>query len=106
VTLADLALPLPVEQGRQYGLVFDAAMAAKLAKVWGERGSTACVPTPFRLADGRWLLRADLLSEIGPGGLLYEMWRHADQATLMSSVEVIPWADAVAMLPAEPAEAN
>jgi hypothetical protein len=47
------------------------------------------------------MLSADLLTEVTPGGLLYEMWRHADMAVLLPAVEVMPWADAVAMLPAE-----
>ena len=101
MTLADFALPLPVEQGRQYGLVFDAAMAARLAEVWGERGSTACVPTPFRLADGRWVLRADLLSEVGPEGLLGQMWAAVDHAAVIAGVTVIEWADVPALLPGE-----
>jgi hypothetical protein len=34
-----------------------------------------------------------------PGGLLSAMWANADQAVLGAAVEVMPWADAVAMLP-------
>jgi hypothetical protein len=30
------------------------------------------------------------------------MWIHADQAALLASVKVIPWADAVALLPPDP----
>jgi hypothetical protein len=30
------------------------------------------------------------------------MWEAADKAVLGASVEVIPWADAVAMLPPDP----
>jgi hypothetical protein len=47
------------------------------------------------------MLCADVLTEVMPGGLLHAMWIHADQAALLASVEVIPWADAVAMLPVE-----
>lgn len=104
MTLADLPLPLPVEQGRQYGLVFDDALAARLTEVWREHGSTACVPTPCRLADGRWVLRADLLSEIGPGGLLERMWANVDHAAVIAGVTVIPWADVPGLLPPPPAE--
>jgi hypothetical protein len=36
---------------------------------------------------------------VEPGGLLHGMWQAADKAALMDAVEVIPWDDAVAMLP-------
>jgi hypothetical protein len=54
------------------------------------------------LTDGRLMLCADILTEVMPGGLLHAMWQAADQATLLSSVEVIPWDDAVALLPPDP----
>jgi hypothetical protein len=50
------------------------------------------------------MLSADVLTEIGPGGLLEAMWNAADKAVLNASVEVMPWADAVALLPPDPAE--
>jgi hypothetical protein len=48
------------------------------------------------------MLSADILTEVMPGGLLHAMWAAADQAVLLSSVEVIPWDEAVAMLPPDP----
>jgi hypothetical protein len=48
------------------------------------------------------MLCADVLTEIEPGGLLHAMWQAADQAVLGASVEVMPWADAVALLPPDP----
>lgn len=103
MTLADLPLPITAEQGRGYALVFDATLAGRLAAVWRQFGSTNCVPTPSRLTDGRWMLCADILTEIGPGGLLERMWANVDQAAVMKAVEVMPWADAVALLP-QPSE--
>jgi hypothetical protein len=47
------------------------------------------------------MLCADVLSEIEPGGMLNAMWEEADKAVLMQAVEVIPWADAVALLPTD-----
>lgn len=99
MTLADLTLPITAEQGRGYALVFGDELAGRLAAVWRQYGSTNCVPTPSRLADGRWMLCADILTEIGPRGLLERMWANVDQAAVMASVEVIPWADALALLP-------
>jgi hypothetical protein len=48
------------------------------------------------------MLSADLLTAIEPGGWLSGMWEHADKAVLNASVEVLPWADAVALLPPSP----
>jgi hypothetical protein len=58
---------------------------------------------PRLLTDGRLMLSADVLTEIEPGGLLHAMWAAADQQVLGASVDVMPWADAVALLPADPA---
>ena len=56
------------------------------------------------LADdaGRLMLCGDILTEVMPGGLLADMWAAADKSVLLPSVEVIPWADAVALLPPPP----
>jgi hypothetical protein len=54
------------------------------------------------MTDGRLMLSADLLTEVMPGGLLADMWAAADKAVLLPNVEVIPWGDAIALLPPEP----
>jgi len=102
MTLADLTLPISYADAKQLALVFTPQLAGRLARLHAIHGSPNCVPMPRMLTDGRLMLCADVLTEVMPGGLLHEMWRHADQATLLSSVEVIPWADAVAMLPPDP----
>ena len=48
------------------------------------------------------MLSADVLTEVAPGGLLHAMWEHADKVALGAAVEVIPWAEAVALLPQPP----
>jgi hypothetical protein len=102
MTLADLSLPISYEEARQYALVFDAALAQRLAEVHAEHGSNKCRPNPISLADGRLMLSADLLTEVMPGGLLHSMWEAADKEVLAQAVEVMPWADAVALLPPDP----
>ena len=47
------------------------------------------------------MLSADVLTEIEPGGLLHAMWEAADKAVLNAAVEVLPWAEAVALLPVD-----
>jgi hypothetical protein len=104
MTLGDLTLPISYEAARQYALVFDATLAQRLAEIHAEHGSNKCRPVPRQMVDGRLMLSADVLTEIGPGGLLEAMWAAADKEVLAQAVEVIPWADAVALLPADPAD--
>lgn len=102
MTLSDLPLPISYADAKQLALVFTPQLAGRLAKLHAQYGSPNCVPMPRVLTDGRLMLCADVLTEVMPGGLLHDMWQAADQATLLANVKVMPWADAVAMLPVEP----
>lgn len=102
MTLADLTLPISYDDARQLALVFTPALAQRLAELHAVYGSPKCVPVPRELTDGRLMLSADVLTEVMPAGLLADMWAAADKAVLLPSVEVIPWADAVALLPPDP----
>jgi hypothetical protein len=102
MTLSDLTLPLSDADAKALALVFTPQLAGRLAQLHGLHGSTNCVPVPRVLTDGRLMLCADVLTEIEPGGLLHAMWQAADQQVLGASVEVIPWADALALLPPDP----
>ena len=101
MTLGDLTLPISYADARQYALVFDVALAQRLAAIHAEHGSNKCRPVPRVMTDGRLMLSADVLTEVMPGGLLHAMWEAADQAVLNAQVTVLPWAEAVALLPAE-----
>lgn len=103
MTLSDLTLPISDADAKQLALVFTPQLAGRLAQLHAQYGSRNCVPMPRMLTDGRLMLCADILTEVMPGGLLHAMWAAADQAVLLASVEVIPWAEAVALLPPEPA---
>lgn len=100
--LSELTLPISYAAARGLALVFTPQLAARLAELHGLHGSPNCVPMPRTLTDGRLMLSADVLTEIAPGGLLHAMWAAADQAVLGQAVEVLPWADAVALLPPDP----
>ena len=99
MTLGDLALPISYADASQYALVFTPALAGRLAELHAVHGSDKCRPVPRVLADGRLMLSADVLTEVGPGGLLEAMWAAADKAVLNQAVEVLPLADAIALLP-------
>jgi hypothetical protein len=102
MTLADLPLPIAYADARQLALVFAPDLAGRLATLHAAYGSPKCVPVPRTLADGRLMLCADVLTEVMPAGLLHAMWEAADKAVLGAAVEVMPWADAVALLPPQP----
>jgi hypothetical protein len=104
MTLADLALPISYTDARQLALVFDVQLAQRLAEIHAEHGSNKCRPVPRVMTDGRLMLSADVLTEVMPGGLLEGMWAAADKNVLGQAVTVMPWADAVALLPADPVE--
>lgn len=104
MTLADLTLPISYADSRRYALVFNVALAQRLAEIHAEHGSNKCRPVPRVLVDGRLMLSADVLTEIEPGGLLHAMWEAADKAVLNAAVQVLPWAEAVAMLPPDPGD--
>jgi hypothetical protein len=99
MTLADLTLPISYEDARQYALVFGDAIRARLEILQDQYGQRDCRIVPRVLADGRYMTSADLLTAIGPGQWMHAMWEAADKAVLLPNVEVIPWADAVALLP-------
>lgn len=102
MTLSDLPLPISYEDAKGYALVFTPSLAVRLAALHQHYGSQNCVPTPRMLADGRLMLCADILTEVMPGGLLHAMWAAADKSILLPAVEVLPWAEAVALLPPDP----
>lgn len=99
MTVADLLplLPISYADAAELGLVFGAALAQRLAEVQAETPSQHYA-RPVPLTDGRFLLCGDLLSEVGPGGLYAQGFAKLD-AGRFDEIEVIDWADAVAMLP-------
>lgn len=102
MTLEDVTLPIDVEWGRSHALLFSAAIAGRLAELHAEYGNPDCTPIPRVLVDGRRMFTADILLAVEPGGPLHAMWEAADKAILLPAVEVVPIADAFALLP--PAE--
>ena len=104
MTLGDLQLPISYEAARGHALVFTTQLAGRLAELHGQYGSNKCRPLPRVMTDGRLMLSADVLTEVEPGGLLADMWAAADRNVLNAAVEVLPWAEAVALLPPDTPE--
>jgi hypothetical protein len=99
MTLADIELPVTYEWGVAHALLFDAALAQRLAEVQSQHGDPRHVPAPRTLTDGRFMLTADILTECVPGGLVYGGFSQLD-AGRFDEIEVVPLADALALLPA------
>ena len=100
MTLADVTLPVSYDWGVRHALVFAAALAQRLAEVQSQYGDPRHVPAPRMLTDGRWMLTADILTECVPGGLVYGGFIQLD-AGRFDEIEVVPLADALALLPAD-----
>lgn len=93
MTLGDLTLPLALEFAYAHAMVFDEALAARLAELHAQYGRPDCIAVPRPLADGRLALGCELLYAIEPGGWLHDMWEAADKEILLPAVEIIPWAE-------------
>lgn len=102
MTLSEfLASPLPDSATLQkLAIVFDASMAQRLAEVQGEHGDPRHVPNARLLTDGRYMLTGDILIACQPGGVVHGGFSHLD-ASRFDEIEVIPLADALALLPPE-----
>jgi hypothetical protein len=98
MTLADITLPVSYEWGVAHALVFGVALAQRLGEVQGQHGDPRHVPAPRTLTDGRFMLTADILTECVPGGLVYGGFSRLD-AGRFDEIEVVPLADALALLP-------
>jgi hypothetical protein len=99
MTLADLIQqPVSYETAKDLALVFSPELAAQLAAVQSEHGNPRHVASPVDLVDGRKMLCADLLTEVGPGGLYSGGFAHLP-AELFPSVEVLPMSEVLPLLP-------
>ena len=101
MTLSDLLLALPsltLAELQAKALVFDDDALAALQDAQAQRPNAQHRAQPVQLTDGRWMLSADLLSEIGPTGLYHDGFELLPQA-VFADVEVIDWDEAIALIP-------
>lgn len=104
MTLADLLTsPRPLEELRGLALVFSSDLRDRLVAVQQEHGRPQYTVFPAGpTADGRHYHCADILAEVGSGGIYHAGFSHLD-ASRFGEVAVMPLADAVALLPPDPA---
>jgi hypothetical protein len=97
MTLADLITqPVSYQTSKDLALVFSDELAAKFSAIQDKHGSRF-VAIPVDLTDGRKMLRADLLTEVGPGGLYAQGFSHLP-VELFPSVEVLPMSQILPLL--------
>ena len=101
MTLSELTLPLPYADCKDLALVYSYDVAVLLYGVQEEHGDPRHVPAGRQLTDGRWMLCGDVLSEVGEGGILAGGFAFVTPE-MMDEIEVIPLADAIALLPESP----
>jgi hypothetical protein len=93
MTLADLIThPISYDAAKELAIVLTAEQAATLGAIQTEHGNPRHVAAPVLLTDGRLMLCADLLTEIGPGGLYAQGFAHLP-AELFAQVEILPMAE-------------
>lgn len=83
---------------KELALILSPELNAALGEIQNGLGPRRHMAISVPLTDGNYMLRADLLTEIHPGGLYHAAFE-AIPAELLPAVQVIPWADAVALLP-------
>ena len=98
MTLADLTLPMPYTECKDLALVYSYEVAVTLYQVQEEHGDPRHVPAGRQLTDNRWMLCGDILSEVGEGGILAGGFAYITPE-MMEQIEVIPLADAIALIP-------
>lgn len=86
-------------EAKALALVFGDEAKSALEAVQAQRPDAHNRVAPVQLSDGRWMLCADVLREALTGGLYAEGFALLPPE-LFSVVDVIPMADAVALLPA------
>lgn len=99
MTLADLITqPVSYDSAKELAIVLTPEQAATLGAVQQQYGNPHHVAAPVPLTDGRLMLCADLLTETGPGGLYAQGFAHLP-AELFAQVQILPMADAIALIP-------
>ena len=99
MTLADLITqPLSYETARDLAIILTPDQAATLGAIQEQYGNPQHIAAPMPLVDGRLMLCADLLTETSTGGLYAQGFAHLP-AELFAQVQILPMADAIALIP-------
>ena len=81
-----------------HALILDTAAVQAIQAAQDVVASDRHKVQPVATTDGRWLVSADILEELAPGGIFAAALEHFDGSAL-GGVEVMAWADGVSLLP-------
>jgi hypothetical protein len=98
--LSDYTLPVQYAECKDLALVYPYEVAVQWYAIQQEHGDPRHVGVGLPLSDGRWMMYAEVLSEMYPGGIIGWAVEYLTPE-FMATVEVIPLADALALLPPE-----
>ena len=99
--LSEVTLPVPYDECKDLALVYDYATASEWYAIQQEHGDPRHVAIGQQLTDGRWIMCGGVLSELHEGGILaWALPRLTPE--WMANVEIIPLAEALALLPVTP----
>ena len=83
---------------KSHALILDLAAAQAMQEAQEQVGSKRHKVHPVETTDGRYLISADIIPELSAGGVFAPAMAYFDGSAL-SGVEVMSWADGVALLP-------
>ena len=86
------------EKYKNHALILDAAAVQAMQAAQEQVGSKSHKVQPVETTDGRYLISADIIPELATGGIFEPAMAYFDGSAL-AGVEVMSWADGVALLP-------
>jgi len=92
MTLSQLTPPVPYEYCKDLAMVYPYAVAVVWYTIQQEHGDPRHVAKGQKLADGRWMLGAYLLSELYPGGIIGWAIEHLTPE-VTDQIEVVPMSE-------------
>jgi len=95
-TLLDVLANPPTDL-HNYGLLFDEAGNAELRAVQATMPNGQHQVSPVATTDSRWLLNADVLTEINGG--IFAVGFALLPTNLFGTVDVLPWVECLPLIP-------
>lgn len=99
MTLANLITqPVSYDTVIELAIILTSEQATVLASIQEQYGNPQHIASPVALNDGRFMLCADLLTEVGIDGLYSQGFSHLP-AEMFTQVDVIPMQEAIDLIP-------
>lgn len=93
ITLNDLIDNNSYENTKNWALVFDTNIKEMIMDINSQYGGLYFVPSIVPINNNKWMLCADILSEINEDGLFYNVWQFLDHELLLANTEILSISD-------------